>query len=225
MINLAAAAAFLLALHTLPSTPLRPWAVDRLGSKAYLGAFGLTSLGALVWLVMAFNAAPAAEPLWIVPGPWRYLGAIIMLLAFVMLVAGLSTPNPTALGSRPANPGKQSWRGINAVTRHPVLWAIGIWGLVHLLSKPDLAAALFFGALAVLAIGGAKLQELRKARELGEAWQAFASHTSFIPFAAILDGRAHLSLGEIGYWRIGAGIALWAIMLSAHSALFRVPAL
>ena len=37
MINLAAAAAFLLALHTLPSTPLRPWAVDRLGSKALFG--------------------------------------------------------------------------------------------------------------------------------------------------------------------------------------------
>ena len=224
MINLAAAAVFLLAIHTVPSSPLRPWAIERLGLKLYLGLFAVISAGALAWLIMAFQAAPAANPLWITSGPARLLSAIVMLAAFILLVAGLTTRNPSAPGGGSSAGKREPWRGINAVTRHPVLWAIGIWGILHLINRPDPVTLLFFGTLTLLALGGAKLQERRKRLELGKTWQEFEAHTSFIPFVAILQKRAVFSLGDISYWRIAAGIALWAVALGAHGTLFGVSA-
>ncbi|MGI9383691.1 MAG: NnrU family protein [Methyloligellaceae bacterium] len=224
MINLAAAAAFLLAVHVVPSSPLRPWAIGRLGKLVYMGLFSVISAGALVWLIMAFRAAPAAYPFWITSGPARFFTAIVMMAAFILLVAGLTSPNPSAPGGV-SNPGKlEPWRGIYAVTRHPVLWAIGIWGILHLINRPDPVNLLFFGTLTLLALGGAGLQERRKRVELGKVWQEFEAHTSFVPFVAILQKRAVFSLRDIAYWRIAAGIALWAVVLGVHSDVFGVSA-
>jgi len=224
MINLAAAAAFLLAVHLVPSSPLRPWAIGSLGLKLYLGLFAVISAGALVWLIMAFRAAPAVHPLWITSGPVRFFSAFVMFAAFILLVAGLTSSNPSAPGGG-SSPGKREpWRGINAVTRHPVLWAIGIWGILHLINRPDLVTLLFFGTLTLLALGGARLQERRKRVELGKTWQEFEAHTSFVPFVAILQRRAVFSLSDISYWRIAAGVALWAGVLATHGVLFGVSA-
>ena len=225
MINLAAAAAFLLAIHTVPSSPLRPWAIDRLGLKLYLGLFAVISAGALVWLIMAFRAAPAVYPLWITSGPARFFTAFVMLAAFILLVAGLTSPNPSAPGGGSNHGKREPWRGINAVTRHPVLWAIGIWGILHLINRPDPVTLLFFGTLTLLALGGARLQERRKRVELGKTWREFEAHTSFVPFVAILQKRAVFSLSDISYWRIAAGVALWAVVLATHGVLFGVSAL
>ena len=223
MLNLAGAAVFLLAIHLFPSTPMRPWAIARLGKTAYLGVFSAVTVVALVWLIRAFDAAPAVAPLWIATGFWRYLIAALMVIPFIMLVAGLTSPNPSMVGRAGEAAGYEPWRGINAVTRHPVFWAIGIWGLLHFFSQPNAVTLLFFGTFALLAIGGAKLQELRKRKSIGDTWKTFEAHTSFVPFAAIMAGRAKFSLQDIGFWRIAAGVALWAVLLGFHGTLFGVP--
>ena len=116
------------------------------------------------------------------------------------------------------------WRGVFAVTRHPVMWATGLWALLHLINRPEPASLVFFGVLALLAIGGTWLQDRRKARELGADWARFAERTSFVPFAALAAGRAKLSLRDLGWWQPAVAVVLWAAVLHFRTALFGVPA-
>ena len=78
-----------------------------------------------------------------------------MLPAFVLVVLGLRTPNPTAVGMEGL--AARSPEGIVRVTRHPLLIGIGLWALVHLVANGDVASFLFFGALAVTALAGSRL--------------------------------------------------------------------
>jgi uncharacterized membrane protein len=95
-------------------------------------------------------------------------------------------------------------------------WAFGIWGVGHLIMNGDSATVILAGGIAFLAIFGSLAQERRKAAELGGAWRRFAEATSFVPLVAIAQGRAKLSLREIGYWRVAGGAVLWAALMHAH---------
>ena len=46
--------------------------------------------------------------------------------------------------------------------------------------------------------------------------------TSNVPFAAILAGRNQLRLAEIGWVKIGVGLAVYVVVLLAHPYLFGV---
>jgi uncharacterized membrane protein len=72
----------------------------------------------------------------------------------------------------------------------------------------------------VLALGGARAQDGKKRLQLGDAWQDYLARTSFLPFGAVVAGHTRVGLTEIGWWRIGAGIALYALLLAVHSWLF-----
>jgi len=111
-------------------------------------------------------------------------------------------------------------QGVFAITRHPGMWAFAIWATAHLISQPNWRGFWFFGLFALTALGGAYLQEKRKARELGEGWARFESKTSFIPFVALAQGRARLSLHQIGLWRLGVAALIWAMILHLHVWLF-----
>ena len=205
-----------LALHVLPSTPLRALAVEAMGEGAYLGLFSLVSLAAIAWMSVAYAAAPV-EALW----PGLRLAPILALpLAFVLLACGLLAPNPTLVGQAGALKGPEPARGILRVTRHPILWAIMLWSGSHLLALGSLRAVVFFGGFLLLAAAGTTLQDVRKAARLGEHWARFAAVTSNIPFAAIARGRNKLVWREIGWWRPAAGLALFALLLLFHPWLF-----
>ena len=88
--HLALACAVFLVLHTLPSTPLRGSLIGRLGEGPYTGLFSLATLAAIVWMVLAYRAAPLT-PLW--PG-LRHVPAAVMPFAFILVVCGLSAPVP-----------------------------------------------------------------------------------------------------------------------------------
>jgi len=222
MTTLALAAFIFLALHVLPATPVRARMVAAVGESAYLGLFSLLSLVSIWWWVDAFNGTALDVVWWRYPDWWPWAKAVILLFAAVLMVAGLSSPNPTLpqAGKLLERPGVGA--GIFAITRHPLMWAFGLWGLAHFMSQPNWRGFLFFGVFAITALGGSVLQEIRKAATYGASWERFASKTSFIPFLAVLQGRARLSLSEIGWWRIGAGVLLWALLLYLHPWLFRV---
>ena len=86
----------------------------------------------------------------------------------------------------------------------------------------DLASLLLFGSLLVLAILGTGSIDAKRRRALGEAWDAFAAKTSAVPFAAIATGRQSLSIGEIGWWRLGMAVIVWGALVFAHPLLFGV---
>jgi uncharacterized membrane protein len=220
MLNLAAAAGLFVALHLLPSTPLRGALMGRLGQAGYLILFSLLSIVSLAWLVLAFEATPYGEKLWAMPPGWLWLKAALVLFALILITGGYLTPNPSLPGAGRFLARPNAAQGVFAITRHPLMWGIAIWAFAHLLTEGTLRAALFFGALVLVALPGAWLQERRKRKELGAGWADFEARTSFLPFAALLSGRTRLSMKEFGWWRLAIAIAGFAVILHFHAALF-----
>jgi uncharacterized membrane protein len=219
----AAAAAFFL-LHLIPSTPVRAGAVSIVGEGAYRAAFSILSLIAIWWMAREFEAAPYGEKLWIVPSWWPWVQAALILFAFVLAVGGVSAPNPSAPGGAKALSGPGLAGGVFAITRHPVMWGAAIWAMTHMISQATTRGLLFFGAFAATALIGIWLQQKRKRTEL-PGWDAFEAKTSYFPFAAILEGRAKLSIRAIGWWRPLFAVLLWAAILHFHYWLFGVRSL
>jgi uncharacterized membrane protein len=217
---LAVAGLLFLAIHMVPATPLRRVAVGAVGEGVYTAIFSLLSLGAIWWWVKGFNAVAYDTPLWSYPAWWPWAKAVLLIFAFLLVVGSITQPNPSVPQGGKLLERPDVGQGVLAITRHPMMWGLGLWSLSHLISQPNWRGFWFFGIFALTAIGGAYVQDRRKARELGEGWRRFTAKTSFLPFAAILEGRARLSLGAIGWWRIGVAILLWAVMLHLHVWLF-----
>jgi uncharacterized membrane protein len=75
---------------------------------------------------------------------------------------------------------------------------------------------LFFGSIAVLALGGTALIDRKKQLALGSNWPRLAEVTSNVPFAALLARRSRLRWRDIGVLRIAAGMLLYAVLYLAH---------
>ena len=147
-----------------------------------------------------------------------------MLFAVVLLVIGVTTRNPTAAGGEALLAGEAPPRGILTVTRHPVMCAITLWALAHLLANGDVAALLLFASLGLLALLGPGLIDAKRARRDPEGWARFAEQTSWLPFAAILAGRTRFDWRGIGWWRPLVGLALYGgIVFRGHEYIAGVP--
>lgn len=222
--EMAVAGLVLLATHFgVSSTRLRDRFVTALGEGPYLGLYSLVALVALVWLVVAYEAAPY-RPLWL-PGAVAYhVPVLVMPFALLLLVAGLSAPNPTAVGQSGLLETGEGARGVLRITRNPVMWGIGLWALAHLPPNGDLASLLFFGTLAVLALGGSVLIDRKNTRRRGVTWERFAAATSNLPLLAVLRGRQSLgaAVREIGWARLAGALALYVALLAVHPWLFGV---
>lgn len=197
-------------------TPVRTRAVAAMGEAAFRGVYSALSLVTFAWIVAAYVAAPLVE-VWQPPMALRHLPLTIMPIAFVLLVAGYTVRNPSAVVVLGA-PGRTP--GIIKVTRHPVMWAVGLWGIVHSLANGDAATMILAGAMAVLAVGGAWHIEIRRAAD--PAWQALCAESSFVPFVGLLRGRVRVTVGEVGWGRIVGGFALYGVVLWFHAAWFGI---
>ncbi len=199
----------------LSSTRLRGNLRDQIGERGYLALYSVVALATLAWFVTAYIHAPTVV-LWRFV-PWTvFVPLVAMPFASILLIAGYSTPNPTAVGMERVAGDDDPAPGIMRVTRHPIMWAIGLWGLSHVAPNGDLASLLFFGSLATLALGGTMLIDRKKRLALGSNWSRLAEVTSNVPFLAIAAGRTRLRLHEIGMLRVVAGLLLYAVLLLAH---------
>lgn len=222
MASLLAAAALFLGIHVLISgTALRGVIVARIGERPYQGLFALASLGALMWMASAYRGAEFVA-LWDAGAGAKHLSLVVMPFAFILAVGAFTTPSPTVMGMAGATKSDRAGRGIQAITRHPFLWGVVLWALVHLLANGDLAALVLFGTMLALALLGPPLIDAKRAADGGEAWRDYAARTSNLPFAAIAQGRAKLSLAEIGWLPIVLGLGLYAIVLLGHVFVFGV---
>lgn len=216
MISLALAALAFIAIHLgVSGTTLRDRMVAAIGLRGYMLAFSLASVGAIIWLVSAYQAA-AYVPTWGQLEGWKPVMIALMLPAFLLVVIGLTTPNPTSVAQEGLV--DQAPQGIVRITRHPFLMGVALWSGLHLIGNGDVASLLFFAALAVVAVAGTVSIDAKRRRVLGaKAWDVFASRTSIVPFAAILAGRNSLAAREIGWWRPVAGTAAYVLMLGGHA--------
>jgi len=209
-----------IAIHLgLAGTTLRDGVVRRIGEGPFRGVFSLLSIVVLVFLVRAWNAAPGTQ-LWVAPDWLRWLLVLVMLPAFVLLVASVSGRNPTMIG--PSDGGSQPPRGVIRVTRHPMLWSFAIWAAVHIVGNGDTAAIVFFGAFLVTALAGMPSIDAKLARRDKNTWQALSAATSIVPFVAIAQGRNRLVAREIGWLTPGIAVIAWIVVLLVHPWLFGV---
>jgi uncharacterized membrane protein len=222
MLNLVIASAYFLLIHFgVSGTRLRDGLVARLGAGPYRGAFALASIIGLVWMSYAYRHAPTV-PLWGLVLGFRPAAYVLVFIAFLFVVIGLTTPSPTRVGMESkVGQGTEAARGIVRITRHPFLWGIALWAVVHLIVNGDLASLIFFGSLLLLAVAGTLAIDAKRRRNFGAQWDEFAKVTSDIPFAAIASGRNQLgpALAEIGVWRPVVAILIYVAAFHLHGRL------
>lgn len=113
--------------------------VHRLGENAFKGLYSLASLVGLGLIVWGYGLAREAPVLlYALPAGLRHLAALLMLPVFVLLLAAYL-------------PGR-----IQAAAKHPMLLAVKLWALAHLLAQSvtggTLADVLLFGGFLVWAV-------------------------------------------------------------------------
>jgi uncharacterized membrane protein len=201
VLSLLLPAIFFTGIHLgVAGTTIRDRAIAALGQSGYTVAFSIATVVGLAWLAMAYNRAPYVVT-WGMLEWWKPFAIILMLPASLLVVIGLTTPNPTAIAQE--NRLAQPPQGIVRVTRHPFLTGVGLWALVHLIGNGDVASLVFFAVWAVVALAGTVSIDRKRRRLFGAAaWEPFAVQTSIVPFAAIAAGRNRFRPDEIGH---GAG--------------------
>jgi uncharacterized membrane protein len=102
--------------------------IERLGAGPYRGLYSLVSLVGLILIVWGFGSYRAAGyvPIWDPPRWTRDVAFVLMIPAMILLVAAYL-------------PGE-----IKRRVQHPMLAAVKIWALAHLLANGDLGSMLVF---------------------------------------------------------------------------------
>jgi uncharacterized membrane protein len=202
--------------HFAMSHPLRLRMIGALGEAGFQGAYSVVSALTLLWMIVAWHWA-SGLPLWIAPDFWWPAASALMLAACILLVGSFvrnpAFPHPGA-GKRPVRPAT----GVFAITRHPMNWAFALWALVHLSlwwSPRNLVVA---AGILVLAIAGSVGQDRKKRAALGESWRLWEARTSFVPFAALAQGRARWAQAAPGWIAGLGGLALWLAVTTFHAS-------
>ena len=121
-----------LGVHLLPTRPaLRAKLVSLLGDNIYKIAFSLVSLASFLLMLKGFGEARGASwnlVIWTPPVWTKHVAFVLMWPAFVLLIA---TYVPSHIRMR---------------AKHPMLAAIKIWALAHLLANGDLAGMILFAS-------------------------------------------------------------------------------
>jgi uncharacterized membrane protein len=109
--------------------------VARRGEGAWKGLYSVVSLVGLVLIVVGYGATRQAPVLLWNPPVWtRHLAALLMLPVFVCFLAAYL-------------PGR-----IKTALKHPMLVAVKLWALAHLLANGTLADVLLFGGFLAWAV-------------------------------------------------------------------------
>ena len=120
---------------SIVSDPWRNRVAAKLGEMTWQGIYALVSIAGFVLIVWGYGLARHVPVLVYVPPGWlRPVAMLLLVPVFPLLLAAYL-------------PGR-----IKAVTRHPMLLAIQLWALAHLLVNGKLADVLLFGAFLVWAV-------------------------------------------------------------------------
>ena len=170
-------------IHIVPMiVPLRALLKENLSDRGYQGLFSLFALAGLI--IMIYGKAEADfVHIWSPPYWSRYLAWVVMLPALFLIVAA----------NLPGN--------IKRMTPHPMMWAVLLWGSVHLFANGDLASMILFGSMA-----GFACIHIVSANSRGASNQV-----DVLPITADLKV-------------VAIAIVVYLIIASAHSFLFKVSA-
>ena len=210
-VMLAVASAAFVGTHFLMSHPLRAPMVSKLGAGGFMGVYSLVSAVTMGWMIWAFIQAPKEDYFWL-PDDGVWVASSVLTLLAAIFYCGSMVGNPALV-----NPNAEASKtlaakvptGMFLVTRHPMMWSFALWGIAHILVAPRIDNFIFVGSLIFLALAGAKMQEAKKAAQLGSDWASWQAYTSYLPRLS--------QLPKIGYRLWLAGILLWLFATWAHN--------
>ncbi len=204
----------------LASPPLRDMLVARLGENGFRAGYSLLSIVLLGGTVWAYGRLEPVPPLWVAPG-WAWpLASAVMLIASVLFVGSLTPANRGLVGvpasTRPAS-------GVLRITRHPMMWAFGLWAGVHMLLSGVLPTVLLAAGIGFVALVGAAAQDRKKLAQPGSGWADYERQTSYWPLGAQLRGRQPWGSLWPGLVPVLGGVAMWLALTWAHPVLLGAP--
>ncbi len=215
---LALAATSFAGTHLLLSHPLRAPLVGRLGERGYLGLYSLVAFATLGWMAHLAGRAPDGPVFWVAPQPVWQLATLAMLLLSILLVGSL-IGNPAMVDPTGSPRFPERARGVYAVTRHPMMWSITLWAVIHAILWGSAANLIVTATIGGLAFVGSQAQDRKKARLLGAAWLDWCARTSFWPMLGLFTGRTRWRDAWPGWFAVLGGTALWVGASWAHGAL------
>lgn len=166
-------------LHFLLSHPLRVASVRKLGERGFQGVYSVIALLTFGLMIYFYGRIGREPPLWTLP-EWAWAIASLVMWVGAILFVGSFLDNPALPGARLERgraPG-----GVFAITRHPMMWGFALWAMVHLALIAMPKALVFDGAIILLALVGASMQDRKKRALMGETWHEWTAHTAFVPF-------------------------------------------
>lgn len=161
---------------------------ERLGYGPYMGLYSLVSIASFVLIVYGFGAARGAGVIYTPPTWLAHINLVLTIPALILLVAS-QVPDGH----------------IKKATKHPMLLAVKLWALGHLLANGELNSVLLFGSFLAFAVFDRIMVKRRGDNGPG----ADAALNPMMDVISIVVG--------LGVW---AALALWL-----HPVLFGVYAL
>lgn len=158
--------------------------MDRMGTWGWKAVYSVPAIAGFVLLVMGYDQVRWTSPvLWEAPSWTRMAATLVMAPALVIFVSAYL-------------PGK-----IRDGLRHPMLIAVVLWAVVHLLANGRLADLILFGSFLAWAL-------IVLTAAWRRPWQPKAG-----PNGPVFDLVAVL-----------AGVAVWMILIrGGHAVLFGMP--
>lgn len=167
--------------------PWRGRQIARLGAGRWKLAYALLSLIGILMICWGFGMVRAdSRVLWTPPGWTRHLAALLVLAAFILVVAAYL-------------PGTR----IRAAVGHPMLAGVKLWALAHLLANGRLADLLLFGAFLAWAVAAFAVARRRD--------RAATSLPSGYPVVGIGRDFATVLFGTVAWWIFARYGHLWLI--------------
>jgi uncharacterized membrane protein len=160
----------------------------RLGAGPYMGLYSLVSIAGFALIVWGYGAARPAPILYTPPAFLAHVNLLLMVFAMILLAAAYL---PTG--------------HIKKAVKHPMLAAVKVWALGHLLANGELNSVLLFGSF--LAYGVIDRIAVKKRGDNGPGPEAAAN-----------------VMGDVGAVAVGL-IAYGAIAFYLHPILFGVQAM
>ena len=178
--SLTAASVTLVGTHFALSHPLRAPLHKALGAGGFQLLYNAVAVAAIVWMWLAFGDSTTGD----LPGAGivgNIAASLLSLAALVLFVGSITPQNPSMPMPGAEEAARAEPQGVFRVTRHPMMWGFALWAASHLVLLYSWRTTIVATAVLVLALLGATLQDRRKAREMGEAWEVFASNTTYLP--------------------------------------------
>jgi uncharacterized membrane protein len=179
-------------LFTLARGP-RAALIGRLGEGPYKGLYSLVSILGVVLIAYGFGQYRATSwvDVWSPPVWTRHLALLLVWVAFILLAAAYL-------------PGR-----IKSGAKHPMLAAVKIWALAHLLANGDLGSMILFGSLLAWAVVARIAVKRRRDEVRDHAGPAARPAGARNDILAVAIGTAAFVIFAIWLHPVLIGVTVW----------------